>query len=143
MKARILHSAIFAILFCLPLGHSEDEPQPYYRAAKQSPLSRAGLGALEHASKLVAAINALDWKTAEDALPPTNKYFPFPKMNATKLKDWHGIGAYRCSDYRKEDRTLVHRFTYGSERNHPHEVWFHYSIDGDNFTFTGYSILGW
>ena len=128
----------------VPLGHCGDEQQPCYPAAKQPPLSQAGLGALEHASKLVAAINALDWKTAEDALPPKNKYFPFPKeRDATANKDWHGIGPYRNSDYNKNDRTLIHRFAFGPGRNHPHEVWFHYLLDGDRFTFTGISILGW
>ena len=62
MKSYVLYPLLIVLLFLVPVGHCEEEPQAS-PAAQQPPLSRAGLGALEHASKLIAAINLLDWKT--------------------------------------------------------------------------------
>jgi hypothetical protein len=142
MKPRIFHSLLIAVLLVGTIGYCGEARQPP-ASAPQPPLTRAGLGALEHASKLIAAINALDWKTVEAAAPPKENFIPLLKRDAAGIKDWFGVGAYRGSTYDQDGRLLRHRFAYGPGRSTPHEVWFNYSIDGDNFTFAGITILGW
>lgn len=138
MKSCALYPLLIVLLFLVPIGHCEEEPQTS-PAAQEPPLSRAGLGALEHASKLIAAINLLDWKTVETATPPKSIFLPLLKRDAA-AKDWLGIGGYR--GYRLEKQSLTLRFAYGS-RSSPHEVWFHYTLDGDLFASQGFTILGW
>ena len=142
MKSKAITLLIVAFVSLSVAAHCEDE-RPFYAAAQQPPLSPAGLRALEHACKLVAAINALDWKTVESVMPPNGSFLPLLKRDATTLKEWGGVGAYRSSDLKQTDGTLIHRFAYGAGRTNPHEAWFHYSLRGDTFTLTGFSILGW
>jgi hypothetical protein len=134
--------------FCLLLGAtvalacnalSEDAPQTSH-AEPQPALSPAGLGALEHASKLIIAINNLDWQTVESATPKNEASLSILKRLATASKDWPGIGAYR--GYDQKDGTLTLRFAYGG-RSTPHEIWFKYSLGDAKFTYQGYEILGW
>jgi len=141
MKSYVLYPLLIVLLFLVPVGHCEEERQAS-PAAQEPPLSRAGLGALEHASKLIAAINLLDWKTVEATTSPEGHVL-FLKRDATTQKDWPGVGAYRGSVYDPERGTLRHRFAYGSFRTTPHEVWLYYSIAGDEFTFSNILILGW
>jgi|688.fasta_scaffold927966_2 hypothetical protein len=142
MKSRIFYSLLIAVLIVGTVGYCEEERKPP-ASAPQPPLSLAGLGALEHASKLIAAINALDWKTVDAAAPPKDNFLPLLKRDAAASKDWFGVGAYRGSTYDQDSRLLRHRFAYGPNRATPHEVWFDYSIEGDKFTLAGIMILGW
>ena len=142
MKQLIFDSLLFTVLLASSVGHCEDERKPPI-STPQPPLSRAGLGALEHASKLIVAINALDWKTVEAATPEKEDFLPLLKRDAAAIKDWFGVGAYRGSEYREDGLALTHRFAYGPSRDTPHEVSFRYSLDGDGFTFSGLTILGW
>jgi hypothetical protein len=151
MMFRVFSSLSIAVVVIVPIGVCQEAPHAS-RTPAQPPLSRAGLGALEHASKLVVAINNLDWKTVESAesgaierrtASRKGSILPILKRDATMNKDWHGIGAYRGSDYQQGSRTLIQRFAYGRDRTTPHQVCFKYSLDGDAFTFEGISILGW
>lgn len=141
MNSRIFFTLLFALV-ALVSGRCEDAPETP-RIPPQPPLSRAGLGALEHASKLVVAINALDWKIVDSAAPKKEAMLPFLRRDAALNKDWHGIGAYRGFDNQQDRRTLIHKFTYGPNRTTPHEVWFIYTLDGDTFTFDEIAVLGW
>jgi hypothetical protein len=141
MKSLIRFSLIGILLTFLPAGRSAEKQEAAPELKRQQPLTLGGLKALEHASKLIAAINKLDWKTAE-ANPPKLNFLPELKREAGG-KDWPGIGGYRGTTYVGNDQTLIHRFAYGPRHTSPHEVWFLYSIDGEKFTFTGLSVLGW
>ena len=141
MKPLILFPLIAALLSSTPTGKSAEAQQP--ARTQQKPLDIGELKALEHACKLVAAVNALDWKTAEATTPAKDVFLPLLKRDATSVKEWPGIGGYRRSDRRSSDQVLSHCFTYGPGHANPHEVWFQYSIDGDKFTFVGINILGW
>lgn len=141
MGLRIFSTLLATFLFLCSSSHGDNErlaapPSP-------PPLSRAGLGALEHALKLVVAINELDWKTVEGSVSAKDPFLPLLKHDASTQKDWPGVGAYRGFEYDPERRTLRLRFSYGPTRTTPHEVWLYYSIAGDEFTFGGVSILGW
>lgn len=142
MNSRIFFSLLIACLALVTTGHCQDAPETP-RIPPQPPLSRAGQGALEHASKLVVAINALDWKTVDSAALKKEGMLSLLKRDAALFKDWHGVGAYRGFDNQQDRRTLTHKFAYGPNRTTPHEVWFRYTLDGDTFTFDGITILGW
>lgn len=137
MKSRILALLLATLLPSVVLGSSERDRQA--AVEMDSPLSRGGLGALEHASKLIIAINSLDWKSV-DAVRPQDIWISMLKRDATQMKDWHGIGGFRGSELR--DRELTLRFAYGS-RTTPHEVWFTYTLSGDAFKLKAMTILGW
>jgi len=141
MNFHILCAVLASDLLALANGFCDEErtaPVP-----PQPPLSRAGLGALEHASKLVAAINALDWKIVDASVSSKDPFLPLLKRDATTQKDWPGVGAYRGSDLDPERHTVRHRFAYGATRTTPHELWLIYSISGDEFTLDSILILGW
>lgn len=141
MKSRIF-SLLVAAFILSPIAHAEEE-RPYYAAARQEMLSPTGLRSLEHACKLVAAINALDWKAVEAAMPPTNNFLWLAKRDATAQKEWTGVGAYRSSDVQHAAGTVTHCFAYGPGRTNPHLAMFHYSLRDDTFTLVGFTILGW
>lgn len=146
MKSRIV-ALLLLPLFSLSFPvHAEEAPRVFNESAQQAPLSTAGLRALEHACKLVTAINALDWKTAEAGigLPiGPNNPLPFLKYHAAREQDWSGIGAYRGSEISPDDGTLLHRFAYGSSRTTPHAAIFQYSLQGDTFQLKKFMLLGW
>lgn len=142
MKSCIVFSLLTSCLALVTIGRCQEAPEAR-RIRPQPPLSRAGLGALEHASKLVVAINVLDWKTVDLAAPKKEAMLPFLKRDAALNKDWHGVGAYRGFDNEQDRQTLIHKFAYGRNRTTPHEVWFIYTLDGDTFTFDGITVLGW
>jgi hypothetical protein len=108
-------------------------------------LSRAGLGALEHASNLVAAINRLDWGTVKSSVS-TQVYYSFDWLTdrADRQKEnWPGLGGYLGFEYDPATGNLKLRFVLEGARNSPHEAWFIYSICDDNFTFRRFDFLGW
>ena len=112
--------------------------------ANQTALSEGGLRSLEHACKLVALINAQNWKAAQSLLPARDWSLTPLQISYTKQKDWNGIGAYRGTSLLKGGKTYQHRFAYGSSLPaNPHEFLVEYHLDGGNFTFAGARVLGW
>ena len=142
MKPFVLLPLLASFLAIAPGVRSENSQQVAV-ATKQPELSTAGLRSLEHASKLIAAINSLDWKTVEEAFSPKDAWVDILKRDAGTIKDWPGIGGYRRYELNEKRSTLTLRFAYGPTHATPHEASFHYSLEGDKFKFTGMTIMGW
>ncbi len=137
-----MHKLLIVLFLSLSLI-AEAEERRINMAERQPPLSTAGLRSLEHACKLVVAINAQDWKAVESAITPGDPLLTLLKRDATTQKDWAGVGAYRGSEMEQSTGKLMHRFAYGAGRTTPHEVRVHYTLRDGGFTLAGVTVLGW
>lgn len=123
--------------FVIPM-HA-DEPAP---AAEANVLSNPVISrSLADACDVVRLINNLNWKDAKEKLNDGKQVAVIEPLS--KMKDWHGIGAYRGSEIDAAKNQVKHRFSYGEGRLPVHEVWITYIYSKDDFKKPGFWVQGW
>lgn len=136
MKKLLLNSILIALL-AQGVRSAEHEASNLPEVVSSSVAARS----LADASDMVRLMNDLKWEELKKRLRDANQIVIVE--NFAKLEDWHGVGAYRGSEF-NEDRTEVkHRFSYGPGRKSVHEVWLTYSLADDGYGKPGFAVLGW
>ncbi len=117
-----------------------DEPVPVVKAhVLSNPVIARSLA---DACDIVRLINDLSWKDAKSKLSDKNQIALIIEPQS-KVKDWHGVGAYRGSVVDAEKKQVRHRFSYGIGRLSVHEIWITYSYSKDSFQKPSLHALGW
>jgi hypothetical protein len=98
---------------------------------------------LADACEIVRLINELEWVTVKKKLNKGNQVGILIIEPQSKIKNWHGLGAYRGSEIDTENQKVKHRFSYGGGRKAFHEVWITYSYRKDGFDKPSVEALGW
>ena len=123
----------------VPIHSEEKAPVEKINVLSNPVIARS----LADACELVRLINNLDWKEAKKKLKAGNHVGMVIIEPQSKIKDWHGIGAYRGSEIDAEKNQVKHRFSYGIGRQPVHEVWITYNYNKTNFQKPNIHILGW
>jgi hypothetical protein len=137
MRTYILYSFIL-MLMMIPTQADESVPEMKVDVLSNPVVARS----LADACDIVRLVNEFDWKAVKKRSGEKN-HLTLIVEPQSKVKDWHGIGAYRGSEIDEAKKSVKHRFSYGVGRLSVHEVWITYSYTEDGFGKPSFLFLGW